>query len=145
MQMYAILGVPFARPSMCCPRVPLRFFLERSFSRSDFYIRPLLLISDTREAGFVNAITSAGAVYSITQACTMGLLMECSCDYGRQSKDVSTDGQWEWGGCGDDVRYGYLKSKDFMDSVKKKRRKRTDLRTKLNLHNNEAGRLVGCT
>ena len=51
------------------------------------------------------------------------------------------DGDWEWGGCGDNVEYGYKKSKEFMDIVP--RRRRGDIRTMILLHNNEAGRQVG--
>lgn len=37
-------------------------------------------VADTRETGFVNAITAAGVTYAVTRACTMGDLIECSCD-----------------------------------------------------------------
>jgi hypothetical protein len=36
--------------------------------------------TDTRETGFVNAITAAGVTYAITRACTAGSLLECSCE-----------------------------------------------------------------
>ncbi|XP_063236263.1 uncharacterized protein LOC134538733 isoform X2 [Bacillus rossius redtenbacheri] len=39
-----------------------------------------VLMRDTRETAFVNAITAAGVVYAVTRACTMGDLVECSCD-----------------------------------------------------------------
>ena len=56
------------------------------------------------------------------------------------SEDITTDGKWEWGGCSDDIAYGYRISKDFMDL---KRRKRSeDIRTAVHRHNNEAGRQV---
>lgn len=38
------------------------------------------MFADTRETGFVNAITAAGVTYAVTRACTMGHLVECSCD-----------------------------------------------------------------
>lgn len=40
----------------------------------------LFFITDTRETGYVNAITAAGVTYAVTLACTMGDLVECSCD-----------------------------------------------------------------
>ncbi len=46
----------------------------------------------------------------------------------------------EWGGCSDNIAYGYRKSKDFMDL--KRQRTRADIRTIVHKHNNEAGRLV---
>lgn len=52
---------------------------------------------------------------------------------------MSPDGDWEWGGCADNVQHGNKKSREFMDA---KYRKRSDLKTQVMLHNNEAGRLV---
>lgn len=39
-----------------------------------------LFVTDTRETGFVNAITAAGVTFAVTRACTMGDLIECSCE-----------------------------------------------------------------
>ena len=96
-------------------------------------------LSDTRETGFVNAITSAGVLHAVTEACTLGSLVQCTCS--DRWRERATDGEWEWGGCGDDVSFGYHKSREFMDVIR--RRRRGDIRSKLLLHNNEAGRLVG--
>ncbi|KOB74985.1 Protein Wnt, partial [Operophtera brumata] len=107
-------------------------------------------MNDTRETGFVNAITSAGVTYSITRACTAGSLLECSCEKGapkpRRGREpvalppsqVPTD-SWQWGGCSDNVRFGLKKSREFMDS---RYRKRSDIKTLIKLHNHHAGRLV---
>lgn len=46
---------------------------------------------------------------------------------------------WKWGGCGDNVMFGFRKSKDFLDSRYKRL---SDIRTLVKLHNNNAGRLV---
>ncbi|KAI4493683.1 PREDICTED: protein Wnt-6-like [Polistes canadensis] len=112
------------------------------------------MLSDTRETGFVNAITAAGVTYAVTRACTMGDLVECSCDkmttkgnnrLGKLAltadvkKNLLTEGEWEWGGCGDNVNFGFRKSKDFMDAPY---RKRSDIKTLVKLHNNAAGRLA---
>lgn len=78
----------------------------------------------------------------------MGDLLQCGCEATRNrapprppSSSTSGDGvKWEWGGCGDDVEFGYEKSKQFMDA--KRRRGKSDIRTLVDLHNNEAGRLV---
>jgi wingless-type MMTV integration site family protein 6 len=51
----------------------------------------------------------------------------------------AVDGDWVWGGCGDNVNFGYRKSKDFMDAPY---RRRSDIKTLVKLHNNNAGRLV---
>ncbi|CAL1546895.1 unnamed protein product, partial [Lymnaea stagnalis] len=92
---------------------------------------------DIRESAFVYASTSAGVVYAVTQACSMGALLQCTCDH--NARDMSTDGEWEWGGCGDNVEYGYRKSREFMDA--RKRNRRGDFTAMIQLHNNEAGRL----
>lgn len=119
----------------------------------------LYFIADTRETGFVNAITAAGVTFAVTRACTMGDLVECSCDkhtknskkgkHNRKNKiqKVRNDlpvpeGEWEWGGCGDNINFGFRKSKDFMDTRYKKR---SDMKTLVKLHNYAAGRLVGIT
>jgi len=54
-------------------------------------------------------------------------------------KTLPTEGDWEWGGCGDNVNFGFKKSRDFMDAPY---RKRSDIKTLVKLHNNDAGRLV---
>ncbi|KAK3599049.1 hypothetical protein CHS0354_012537 [Potamilus streckersoni] len=102
--------------------------VRKSFAR--------ILRKDTRETAFVFAITSAGVVYAVTKSCSAGKLLQCSCE--SSQRDMATDGEWEWGGCGDNVHYGYIKSKEFMDARRKK--KRGDMTTLIQIHNNEAGR-----
>ncbi|XP_046675321.1 protein Wnt-6 [Homalodisca vitripennis] len=107
-----------------------------------------VLMRDTRESSFVNAIMAAGVTYSVTRACTLGDLIECSCDKtikvaryvtgGGRASGAPQDGEWEWGGCGDNVNFGYRKSRAFLDSP---HRKRSDIKTLVKLHNNDAGRL----
>ncbi|EDS27054.1 wingless protein [Culex quinquefasciatus] len=107
-----------------------------------------ILTKDTRETAFVHAITAAGITYAVTKACTMGDLVECSCQnhslQKNQQKPSKTggngqDGSWEWGGCDDNVNFGFRKSKDFLDA---RLRKKSDIRTLVKLHNNNAGRLA---
>uniref|UniRef100_T1IPG9 Protein Wnt n=1 Tax=Strigamia maritima TaxID=126957 RepID=T1IPG9_STRMM len=68
-----------------------------------------LLGRATRETSFLNAITAAGVTYAVTQACSAGLLPQCTCDRGRRGRrtagvnEVPADGNWEWSGCGDNV------------------------------------------
>uniref|UniRef100_F1MN70 Protein Wnt n=1 Tax=Bos taurus TaxID=9913 RepID=F1MN70_BOVIN len=116
-----------------------------------------ILQQDIRETAFVFAITAAGASHAVTQACSMGELLQCGCQAprgrapprppglpgtpGPPGPAGSPDGSaaWEWGGCGDDVDFGDEKSRLFMDAQHK--RGRGDIRMLVQLHNNEAGRL----
>ena len=50
-----------------------------------------------RETAFIYAVTSAGVVHAVTQACSLGNLTECSCDMQKQGLD--TPEGWKWGGC----------------------------------------------
>lgn len=56
-----------------------------------------------------------------------------------KKKYMPNEGEWEWGGCGDNVNFGFKKSRDFMDAPY---RQRSDIKTLVKLHNNDAGRLV---
>nr|ADR81922.1 wnt signaling molecule [Platynereis dumerilii] len=105
-----------------------------------------ILRKDTRETAFVYALTAAGVLYSITHACSTGQSMQCSCD--ASVRDRRNDGSFEWGGCSDNVRFGYQKTRDLLDVVRKRRknkkgrRKRNDITTLVRMHNNKAGRLA---
>jgi wingless-type MMTV integration site family, member 6 len=154
----------------------------------------------------VNAITAAGIAYTIAKACSMGELVECSCDknlvrhnvllnnnqmttFDNAAVDSNINGNnnnnnnhknrtkkprrnggnkrlrnankkrkapaplpsdaatglpvvgenWEWSGCDDNVNFGNRKSKDFLDA---RFRRRSDIKTLVKIHNNDAGRLV---
>ncbi|CAN8029305.1 protein Wnt-1 isoform X1 [Ixodes scapularis] len=87
-----------------------------------------------RETAFVYAITSAGVAHAVSRACSEGAIDTCTCDY-RQRGPSGLD--WEWGGCSDNVHFGYKFARAFVDAAERGR----DLRFVINLHNNEAGRL----
>ncbi|XP_064474837.1 protein Wnt-1-like isoform X2 [Ornithodoros turicata] len=87
-----------------------------------------------RETAFVYAITSAGVAHAVSRACSEGAIETCTCDY-RQRGPSGLD--WEWGGCSDNVHFGYKFTRAFVDAAERGR----DLRFVINLHNNEAGRL----
>ena len=99
----------------------------------------LSFLLGSRETAFIYAITSAGATHAVTQACSAGNLTDCSCDTSRQGQ--STAEGWKWGGCSDNVRYGMMFARQFVDAPERAERKR-DVRAMMNLHNNNAGRLV---
>ncbi|XP_059583528.1 protein Wnt-6 [Alligator mississippiensis] len=134
-----------------------RFRRWNCTSHSKYFGR--ILQQDIRETAFVHAITAAGVSHAITQACSMGELLQCGCEATRSrappvprprprplpppqpTAGPAPDGAaWEWGGCGDNVRFGYEKSQLFMDARRK--RGKADIRALVDLHNNEAGRLA---
>jgi hypothetical protein len=88
-----------------------------------------------RETAFIYAITSAAVTHSIARACAEGSIYTCSCDYNLKQPSGK---DWEWGGCSDNAKYGHRFSRKFVDVLEKGR----DFRYMMNLHNNEAGRLV---
>lgn len=93
----------------------------------------------SREAAFVYAISSAGVVHAITRACSQGELSVCSCDPYTRGRHHDQRGDFDWGGCSDNIRYGIRFAKAFVDA-KEKRLK--DARALMNLHNNRCGRTV---
>lgn len=106
----------------------------------------LLFIPGCRETAFIYAITSAAVTHSIARACSEGSIESCTCDYSHQSRSPQTSQggavagvhNWEWGGCSDNIGFGFKFSRDFVDTGERGR----TLREKMNLHNNEAGRAV---
>ncbi|KAI3357706.1 hypothetical protein L3Q82_016114 [Scortum barcoo] len=92
----------------------------------------------SREAAFVYAISSAGVVYALTRACSQGELKTCNCDP-KQKRGRASDerGEFDWGGCSDNINYGIKFAKTFIDA---KERTVRDARALMNLHNNRCGR-----
>ncbi|XP_019876945.1 protein Wnt-6 isoform X2 [Aethina tumida] len=109
-----------------------------------------VMLRDTRETGFVNAILAAGIAYQVTRACTSGELLGCACNkkmrYNKVKKKTKAEtlleGEFQWEGCrGENIEYGIKKSKDFLD-FQLKQRPRGDMKTQVKLHNYIAGRLA---
>ncbi|XP_072398471.1 protein Wnt-5b-like [Diabrotica undecimpunctata] len=102
---------------------------------------PIITIA-SRESAFAHALASAGVVHSVSRACRDGQLTSCGCSRMGRPKDLKKD--WVWGGCGDNLEYGYKFTQSFVD-VRERERKfkrgtREQGRVLMNLHNNEAGR-----
>nr|ADW95353.1 Wnt8 [Paracentrotus lividus]AEO92033.1 Wnt8 [Paracentrotus lividus] len=87
-----------------------------------------------REMSFVQAIASAGVMYSLVKNCSLGAFDDCGCDH-RRNGDTGGEG-WTWGGCSDNVRFGDRLATDIMDDSENSQ----GAITVMNLHNNEAGR-----
>lgn len=93
-------------------------------------------IPGTKEAAYAQAITSAGVVYAITRACTMGNLSECDCD--RRKWGQRSSKGWMWGGCSVDMSFGMEMADKFVNG----RHKTKDAIFFMDKHNNKAGRQV---
>ncbi|XP_054257211.1 protein Wnt-5b-like [Macrosteles quadrilineatus] len=96
----------------------------------------------SREAAFTHAIAAAGVVHSISRACRDGQLGSCGCSRSGRPRDLHRE--WIWGGCGDNLEYGYKFTQGFVDVRERERTFRRGSREQgralMNLHNNEAGR-----
>ena len=110
-----------------CPReVPILNITKFSLSPNSF--------TGFRETAFAYATFSAGVLYQVTRACSMGQLRTCGCDTRVKGEDVD----FQWGGCSHDIQFGTSFVEEFLDSREKGR----DMQSKMNLHNNRAGRIV---
>uniref|UniRef100_A0A8C4R8Y7 Protein Wnt n=1 Tax=Eptatretus burgeri TaxID=7764 RepID=A0A8C4R8Y7_EPTBU len=101
-----------------------------------------LTLTGSRETAFVYAISAAGVVHAVSRACREGELTTCGCSRAARPRDLLRD--WLWGGCGDNIEYGYRFAREFVDARERekshRRRSPQHARKLMNLHNNEAGR-----
>lgn len=102
---------------------------------------PVLSIP-SREAAFAHAVASAGVVHSVSRGCRDGQLASCGCSNAKRPGDLK--GEWIWGGCGDNMQYGYKFAQNFIDIREREENEKPGTtphgRQLMNLHNNEAGR-----
>ncbi|XP_066267035.1 protein Wnt-11b-like [Branchiostoma lanceolatum] len=92
----------------------------------------------TKEAAYVHALSSAALVHTVARACAAGYLKACSC---ARKPGEKPDGNYTWGGCGDNVKFGLEFGTGFADAPMMKR-KRSHTQTLMNLHNSGAGRMA---
>ncbi|XP_063375984.1 protein Wnt-10a [Cydia fagiglandana] len=93
-----------------------------------------------RESSFLYALTAAGVAHAVARACAQGRLLSCSCDpLGYPSHPRERRAQkWEWSGCSHNLAFGVEFSRKFLDA----REKVDDLQSRINVHNNDAGRSI---
>ncbi|XP_019371378.1 PREDICTED: protein Wnt-5b [Gavialis gangeticus] len=107
---------------------------------ADFF--HFLSLLGSRETAFTYAVSAAGVVNAISRACREGELSSCGCSRTARPKDLPRD--WLWGGCGDNVEYGYRFAKEFVDAKEREKNyakgSEEQARMLMNLQNNEAGR-----
>lgn len=71
----------------------------------------------SRESAFVHAISAAGVLQAIARSCRNGDISTCGCSNSKRPANLNKD--WVWGGCGDNVEYGYKFTKHFVDMTEK--------------------------
>jgi hypothetical protein len=112
-------------------------FLDRrwnctTFNNTSVFGKVLQLKS--REKAYIYSVSSAGVMHAVTKACATGNLRICGCDLKIRSEETS--GQFMWGGCSHNVKFGEKFSREFVDS-----KESSELDQGLmNLWNNGAGR-----
>lgn len=85
---------------------------------------------------YLQSMVSAGIMFHVTRSCESGDVFDCGCD--TRYPQVNPPGDWTWGGCSDNIRYGMYFTRQFVDASKEGERS-FDAMTK---HNYEAGRQV---
>ncbi|XP_063933567.1 protein Wnt-11b-1-like [Zophobas morio] len=134
-------------------------FQDRRWNCSSIVTAPYLtpdLTRATREQAYVYAISSAALTYTMARACASGTLYHCTC---ASKPNEPPNGNFQWGGCGDNIYWGVYFAKRFIDNVEKlnfdktRKRRRGNFEEKknlllreeiaaVNLHNNRVGRKV---
>ncbi|CAJ1072465.1 protein Wnt-9a [Xyrichtys novacula] len=87
-----------------------------------------------KETAFLYAISSAGLTHALAKACSAGRMERCTCD---EAPDLENRKAWQWGGCGDNLKYANKFVKDFLG-----KRSNKDLRARVDMHNTNVGMKV---
>ncbi|XP_026469567.1 protein Wnt-11b-like [Ctenocephalides felis] len=92
---------------------------DRRWNCSSALNAPVLgpdLARGTREQAFMYALGSAAVTLAIARACAAGELFHCSC---APPPGEPPGGNFKWGGCSDNVRWGSLFAKRFLDATER--------------------------
>lgn len=103
------------------------------------------LLLANKETAFLHAVTTAGVMYSVIHNCSLGQLENCKClnsAAARRKKSPPPSADWHWGGCSDNVPFGDLVARHFVDALEGRKGDGFDARRYMNLHNNRVGRKV---
>ncbi len=95
---------------------------------------PMCLFPGFKETAFLYAISSAGLTHAMAKACSAGRMERCTCD---EAPDLENRKAWQWGGCGDNLKYANKFVKDFLG-----KRSNKDLRARVDMHNTNVGMKV---
>lgn len=94
-----------------------------------------MFLTGFKETAFLFAISSAGLTHAMAKACSAGRMERCTCD---EAPDLENRKAWQWGGCGDNLKYSNKFVKDFLG-----KRSNKDLRARIDTHNSNVGMKVG--
>lgn len=120
-----------------CIVLPLKVkIIYLNFLSSHLHSSPPLPIipAGFKETAFLYAISSAGLTHAMAKACSAGRMERCTCD---EAPDLENRKAWQWGGCGDNLKYANKFVKDFLG-----KRSNKDLRARVDMHNTNVGMKV---
>ncbi|KAK3567731.1 hypothetical protein QTP86_024059 [Hemibagrus guttatus] len=111
-----------------------QFRFERWNCTLEGRYRANILKRGFKETAFLYAISSAGLTHAMAKACSAGRMERCTCD---EAPDLENRKAWQWGGCGDNLKYSNKFVKDFLG-----KRSNKDLRARVDMHNSHVGMKV---
>ncbi|XP_060111247.1 protein Wnt-9b [Heteronotia binoei] len=94
--------------------------------------RAELLKEGFKETAFLYAVSSAALTHSLARACSAGRMERCTCD---DSPDLENRKAWQWGVCGDNLKFSIRFLKNFLGQKKVGK----DLKAKVDMHNTNMG------
>uniref|UniRef100_A0A674MPB2 Protein Wnt n=1 Tax=Takifugu rubripes TaxID=31033 RepID=A0A674MPB2_TAKRU len=117
--------------------LPLNSLPEENVGRAHYKLCDRLKLEKKqrmRFTAFLYAISSAGLTHALAKACSAGRMERCTCD---EAPDLENRKAWQWGGCGDNLKYANKFVKDFLG-----KRSNKDLRARVDTHNTNVGMKV---
>ncbi|XP_056463248.1 protein Wnt-9b isoform X1 [Gadus chalcogrammus] len=94
--------------------------------------RGSLLKRGFKETAFLLAVSSAALSHALAKACSSGRMERCTCD---DSPGLQHREAWQWGVCGDNLKY----STKFLKKFLGQKRVSKDLRAQIDAHNINIG------
>ncbi|XP_064866172.1 protein Wnt-9b-like [Oncorhynchus nerka] len=94
--------------------------------------RGSLLKRGFKETAFLLAVSSAALSHALAKACSSGRMERCTCD---DSPGIQHREAWQWGVCGDNLKY----STKFLKKFLGQKRVSKDLRAQIDSHNINVG------
>lgn len=89
-------------------------------------------MSAFKETAFLLAVSSAALTHALAKACSSGRMERCTCD---ESPGIQHREAWQWGVCGDNLKYSTKFLKKFLGQKKVSK----DLRAQVDAQNINVG------